>query len=82
MEIAPGLSACAAARDAAGKKFLMRRAPALPLAQCNRPDQCKCRFSKSSDRRESERRLEGSVLARCYTGKEGRKDNRRRPAPR
>lgn len=82
VEISPGLSACTAARDTAGKKFLMRRAPTLPLAGCSRPEQCKCRFSRTSDRRESERRFEGSVLARSYGGKESRKDARRRPAPR
>ena len=82
VEISPGLSACTAARAAAGRKFLMRKAPTLPLTGCSRPDQCKCRFTRTSDRRECERRFEGSVLARSYAGTEARKDSRRRPPQR
>ena len=82
VEISPGLSACTAARDAAGRKFLMRKAPTLPLTGCSRPDQCKCRFTGAGDRLEGEPRLEGGVLPSGRAGEEPRESSRRRPPQR
>ena len=80
--ICPGSSACAGAKDLAGHRFLMRRAPILPLANCSQSRECKCRFRRTADRREGDRRLEGSAMARSYGGGEGRKRLNRRSSER
>lgn len=78
VSIFAGPSACHAARAMAGKRILMRHAPCLPLADCSKVRECKCRFRRTADRREGERRLEGSALARSYMGTESRKSLNRR----
>ena len=42
---------CEAAKSLAGLRFLSGEAPALPLPDCDRPDACRCRYQKHSDRR-------------------------------
>lgn len=42
---------CEAARALAGQRFLSTEAPPLPLADCSKPDDCRCRYSKHGDRR-------------------------------
>ena len=42
---------CTAAISMEGQRFLSNEAPSLPLADCDRPDQCKCRFAHYKDRR-------------------------------
>ena len=49
-------SACQAAKDAAGERHLSAEAPLLPLKQCDRPDQCTCRYQHFDDRRGDSRR--------------------------
>jgi hypothetical protein len=46
---------CFAARELAGKRFLVRDVPKLPLADCNRPH-CECRYRRHADRRAGPRR--------------------------
>lgn len=43
--------ACAAVAAVHGVRFLARQAPRLPLADCDRPGNCACRFEKHADRR-------------------------------
>jgi len=78
VSIFAGPSACQAAKAVADKRFLMRTAPCLPLADCTRAHECKCRFRRTADRREGDRRLEGSALARSFGGTDGRKFKNRR----
>jgi hypothetical protein len=55
----------AAAKAAAGKRYLLREAPRLPLATCAMPAKCTCRFRKHPDRRDDDRRL----LGESHTGR-------------
>lgn len=48
--------ACQAAKDELGKRYLSAEAPLLPLRQCDRPDQCDCRYKHYDDRRGRPRR--------------------------
>jgi len=52
-------NACAAARDSEGERHLSSRAPLLPLNECDRPDQCECRYQHYEDRRTGSRRGSG-----------------------
>lgn len=70
---------CLAAKNVAGKRFLMRAAPRLPLAECSMPENCACKFRKNSDRREGDRRLfGGSGTNRWYVGTDNRQRKSRR----
>lgn len=48
--------ACRAAVELGETRILAKRAPVLPLAQCDRPQSCSCRFKKYEDRRTANRR--------------------------
>lgn len=48
-------SACRAAQDMTGRRFLASAAPKLPLPECDSLD-CKCRFAHYKDRRASKDR--------------------------
>lgn len=57
VEIVAGASCCDAAKAAAGRRHLSRKnPPRLPLPDCTRPDQCRCRFVHHDDRRADNRR--------------------------
>lgn len=72
-------ASCAAARSAAGKRFLLREVPRLPLANCTTPATCSCKFRKDADRRDGDRRLFGETESnRWFAGSEGRKRGNRR----
>ena len=80
--ICSGFICCQAARDAAGQRHLMRAAPRLPLAGCSTPQQCACKFKKSADRRDADRRLlGGNAMNRWYAGIEKRSRASRRLMP-
>jgi len=48
-------AACAAAREIAGKRFLVAKVPRLPLHGCDR-EQCACSYKRHKDRRGGIRR--------------------------
>lgn len=51
-----GDNACQMAKDKLGERHLSSDAPLLPLDQCDRPDQCECRYQHYDDRRRGPRR--------------------------
>ncbi len=54
--IVPGESACEAARQLRGQRFLTGKAPRLPLPGCNLQNQCQCKYQHLRDRRGEPRR--------------------------
>jgi hypothetical protein len=44
-------TSCAAAAMCRNTRFLSKDAPRLPLANCEHPDQCRCKFKHYEDRR-------------------------------
>jgi hypothetical protein len=56
VEIRCGKASCQAAQDSQRERFLSTEAPLLPLSQCDRPDQCDCRYQHYKDRRGGPRR--------------------------
>ena len=55
-EVIPGNDgACLAARELAGKRFLTRQVPIIPLRDCNYPN-CHCTYRRHRDRRLMKRR--------------------------
>jgi hypothetical protein len=73
LEPCPQCRAAAKARDATGKRYLLREAPRLPLVSCTTPSKCTCKFRKHPDRRDADRRLLGEVITtRWYPGSERR----------
>lgn len=76
--VAPGIKCCAAAKDITGKYYLVREGPRLPLVNCTQPTNCSCKFTKTLDRRDDDRRQIGSSeTGRWYAGTERRKGGRR-----
>jgi hypothetical protein len=62
----------------AGKRYLLREVPRLPLSHGSSAANCACKFRKHADRRDAERRLLGETgTYRWFGGK-----NRRTPHPR
>jgi hypothetical protein len=57
VEIAPSVTCCAAAKQVAGRRYLLRKPPRLPLLGCTMPTTCSCEFRKNADRRDTDRRL-------------------------
>jgi hypothetical protein len=81
VEIAPSLMCCSAATDATGTPYLLREAPRLPLEACTMPTKCSCKFRKNADRRDSDRRLFGSIgINRWFAGVDTRTCRGRRSA--
>ena len=68
VEIHCGKASCPAALLLLGRRFLSRGAPPmLPLAECDRPDRCPCRYQHHADRRDDSRRdtdVSGSGIRR------------------
>ena len=74
VSIASGTECHAAAKDSAAKRYLLREAPRLPLADCTMPANCSCRFRKHADRRDGDRRVLGETeTTRWFAGSERRK---------
>jgi hypothetical protein len=79
VSVAPSLMCCAAAMRAAGRPYLLRQAPRLPLEACTMPTTCSCKFRKNVDRREGDRRLFGAAETnRWFAGRDNRKRLSRR----
>lgn len=73
VSLAPNIECYAAAKGFGGKRYLLREAPRLPLAECAMPTNCSCRFRKHADRRDGDRRLLGEVEnSRWFAGSERR----------
>jgi hypothetical protein len=71
--------ACAAASKAQGQRFLARQAPRLPLIDCSRPGDCRCRFEKFADRRRGPQRSPyTSMDSPSFGGVEKRRNRGRR----
>ena len=51
-----GRTSCQAAQDNQRERYLSAEAPLLPFDQCDRPDQCDCRYQHYKDRRDGPRR--------------------------
>ena len=56
VEIHASRSACDAAREVTGRRYLSAEAPLLPLADCSDPRRCNCRYRHYQDRRDGPRR--------------------------
>jgi hypothetical protein len=81
VSVTPSLICCAAASHAAKRPYLSRQAPRLPLDGCTMPASCSCKFRKSVDRREGDRRLFGATETnRWFAGRDNRKRISRRSA--
>jgi hypothetical protein len=81
VEISPSITCCTAATQLKGKRYLLRGAPRLPLYGCTMPTNCSCKFRKTDDRRDAERRLFGAAeTKRWYVGLDNRKGGGRRSA--
>jgi len=79
VSIASGSDCHAAVKDGAAKRYLLREAPRLPLANCTMPATCRCGFRKHADRRDGDRRLLGATeTIRWFAGSERRKHAGRR----
>jgi hypothetical protein len=71
----------AAVEYGAGRRYLLREMPRIPLANCAMSASCSCKFHKHSDRRDGDRRLLGELATtRWYTGSERRDAKCRRSA--
>lgn len=72
VSIVLGAHPCATVRHFAGRRFLSRQAPPLPLPTCD-ADRCECRFRHHKDRRAGPRRRSDNGLAPgAYAGAERR----------
>jgi hypothetical protein len=81
VEIAPSVVCCSAAKQVTGRAYLLRQAPHLPLMGCTMPTNCSCKFRKTADRRDGDRRLFGATETnRWFGGVDGRKRGGRRSA--
>jgi len=56
ISVVPGGAACELALQLRGRRFLTRDAPRLPLTECNRQNECQCKYLHLPDRRGSPRR--------------------------
>ncbi|HEX2789004.1 MAG TPA: hypothetical protein VHN17_01105 [Steroidobacteraceae bacterium] len=82
VSLAPNIMCDAVSKDVAGKRYLLREAPRLPLAGCATPASCSCKFRKHADRRNGDRRLLGMAETnRWYAGGERRNRGGRRTKP-
>jgi hypothetical protein len=57
--VVAGTNACEQAKALKDVRLLSVDAPRLPMRDCDRQDQCECRFVKHDDRRAGPRRREG-----------------------
>ena len=75
-------NACQAAKDTLGQRHLSAEAPMAPLRDCDRPDQCDCRYQHYDDRRGgSRRRTDQGLPAHTDSNREERRSLRDRRAP-
>jgi hypothetical protein len=78
VSILPGANACGAAFRFAGKRYLSRQAPPLPLPACD-AFHCTCRFKHHKDRRVGPRRTADiGLVTVMWNGPERRRTGGRR----
>lgn len=56
VSIVGGTAACPAVHELGSQRLLSADAPRLPLATCDRPEQCQCTYRHFDDRRVGPRR--------------------------
>jgi hypothetical protein len=79
VSIQHGPKVCAMAKQIGDRRFLARKAPALPLTGCSMQGECRCRYVKHSDRRLDGRRLTDiGVSTAFFDGAERRAKRGRR----
>lgn len=74
----PALESCEAAKQLAGRRLLMKDAPALPLEGCT--ERCRCAYKRFTDRRHELRRATDCGIAPpiIFDAQERRKNLNRR----
>jgi hypothetical protein len=71
----------AAAQELAGKRYLLREVPSLPLSRGTAASSCSCKFRKHADRRDADRRVLGETQThRWFAGADRRLHCSRRSA--
>lgn len=80
VSIEPEQAACCdAVRELLGTRYLCHDAPMLPLTNCLRRDQCRCKYKHWSDRRQEDRReLKSGIASQYFNGEERRANADRR----
>ena len=79
VEVIAGARACQVARQLKDLRLLSAEAPRLPLATCDRPADCRCKYRHFDDRRQGPRREnEHATVPRPHTGLERRRWRGRR----
>ena len=68
---------CEAVQAIVGIRFLSKDVPMLPLAECDRFDQCACKYAHWDDRRQDDRRGADSGIANKFFYKNENRSSRR-----
>ena len=81
VSIVGGPNACAAAKALALQRLLSADAPRLPIATCDKPSTCTCKYRHHDDRRAGPRRaVEDGQPVRPWEDSERRRRRGRRDA--
>src|SRR5437868_4556464 len=78
VSIVAGVTACPAAAQAKGKRFLATDAPRIPLQDCAWAWRCKCVYRHHPDRRAAPRRIADRGMMGRHKGSERRQSRGRR----
>lgn len=77
--VVPGLTDCEAVRALQDQQFLASEAPLLPLKDCTSSSDCDCKYEKTADRRQDERRMiDLGISNQFYSADEKRGERRGR----
>ena len=79
VSVVPGTSACKAAQELRGRRFMPLEAPRLPLGGCASQDHCTCKYQHHADRRGGPRRADDDEQSNSAKPPE---KERRRPGER
>lgn len=78
VEVIAGPGGCAAAKELKGQRLLSADAPRLPLATCDQPANCACRYRHHDDRRSGPRRESDQGMRRSPLSHTERREKRGR----